>query len=213
MDNVDPAQLEIIDSLIRDGILTKVNGTMPNSLEGKRCLLVMCGDMNHRRDVQEFFERKMGAEIHLLKLPGGAVELSPYSPRNRLFPGDFAARMRDVVRAIKAQGLNHIISAGHYRCGSCSLDELDPIGSMLLIKNGKKETIRALTDNYRELREAVRGADFWKPSEQDISCFLHCFAGDILTEHIQQARTAWFISSGLEPWIMQHHPELMQLLI
>src|SRR3990167_2453396 len=95
------SQLLLIDHQIEDGILTRVNGNpLPNSSEGKRCLLVMCGDMRHRKDVQAFFERKLGTPLHLLKLPGGAVELSPRSPRNRRYPGDFHARMRDVVRAI-----------------------------------------------------------------------------------------------------------------
>lgn len=208
------SQLLLIDRQIGDGILTKVNGNpLPNSPEGKRCLLVMCGDMRHRKDVQDFFERKLGANLHLLKLPGGALELSPRSPRNKRYPGDFTTRMRDVARAIAAQDLNHISLVSHFECGAATLDGLGPIGVELLIKDAKQAIIRELAQNA-DLRSAVNGVNFWRPGEQDISCFLHCFTGELpLTKHIQQERTAWFITHQLPDWAAQHYPETVAQLL
>ena len=115
--------------------------------------------------------------------------------------------------AIAAQNLNHILLAGHVACGAATLDGLDPIGVELLIKDAKQTIIRELACNVG-LRSAVNGVDFWKPGEQDISCFLHCFTGELpLTKHIQQERTTWFITHRLPDWAAQHYPETVAQLL
>lgn len=200
------AHLFTIDRLIAAGVLRKVDNTLPNSPRGKRCLLITCGDLFHRKDQQEYWERKLGVELHIYAIPGGAVELSPYSPRNRRFP-DFDPRMRDIARILVAQKPDHIMPVGHFQCGAAtSLDDLDPVAIAWHVKKGKEALIDQLAHNPR-LRDAVNGKDIWQPKEEDISCYLHCFTGK-LTDNISQERTMWFITHGLLDWVAKHDPTL-----
>ena len=199
----------LIDRQIKDGVLTKVNGNLPDV----RCGMIVCGDMRHREDIEGFFGRKLSPNIHAIKTPGWAIEFSPRSPRNRKYPGDLDANMRSLVRAIVAQNLQHIILLGHMECGAATLDGLSPIQTELLTKDAKLTIIRRLTHDYTELRAAANGADFWKPGEKDISAYLHCFTDGLpLTEHLTQERTTWFLTHRVPAWVAQHHPEAVSEL-
>ncbi|MBI2124078.1 MAG: hypothetical protein HYU04_02495 [Candidatus Wildermuthbacteria bacterium] len=203
MRTITSSDLRIIDRQIEDGVLTKVNGNLPDV----RCGMIVCGDMRHREDIEEFFGRKLSPNIHAIKIPGGAIEFSSRSPRNRRYPGDLDANMRSLVRAITAQELRHIILLGHMECGAATLDGLSPIQTELLTKDAKLTIIDRLTHDT-ELPAAVNGVNFWKPGEKDISAYLHCFADGLpFTKYLTQERTAWFLTHGVPAWVAQHYPE------
>ncbi|OHA68092.1 MAG: hypothetical protein A3A27_00640 [Candidatus Wildermuthbacteria bacterium RIFCSPLOWO2_01_FULL_47_18] len=193
------AHLFTVDRLIEEGIFKKVDSDRPNSPHGKQCVLITCGDLNHRQDQQTYWERKLTTKIHIHTPPGGAVEFSPLSPRNRKHPGDFQTRIRDLARIITVQKPEHILLVGHFPCGSAtSLDSLDPVAIAWHAKNAKQAIIKTLASD----------PNIWQPKEADISCYLHYFAGDATTGNIIQERTMWFITHGLLEWVEKHDPTL-----
>ncbi len=205
MSNANLNHLSLIDLLIGDGILKKVIDIRASTTKPEKGLMITCGDMNHRHDMQSFFERKFGSNIHLLTLPGGAIEFSPNSPRNRQYPGDFYAHMRNLARAIVAQNPRYIMLLGHEACGSATFDGLDPIQSMLLIKDAKKSTLCCLAEP--EIRNSVFPKDLWAPSEDDVAVFLHvhCPLEELpKMKHISQERTAWFLSHEFLNWVKEN---------
>jgi len=207
---LEPSDLRIIDSQIEDGVLAKVNGNLPDV----RCGMIVCGDMRHRADIQGFFGHRLSPNIHPIMVPGGAIEFSPRSPRNKRYPGDFDARMRDIARAIVAQSLRHILLIAHYECGDAILDGLDLLAAELLVKDAKQAIIWQFANNAIALRTAVNGADLWKPGEQDISGYLHCFTDGLpFTKHIRQERTVWFLTNKVPNWIAQHYPKTATQLL